>query len=107
MSERPLSPAVQKLIAAYARELPERCATLRAALPQQPQPDPESLQELETEVHKLAGSSGSYGFRDLSAALRQLDRYLQDCRHGDAAWSPEQAAQLWQQVEAALPASAH
>ena len=58
-------------------------------------------------MHKLAGSSGSYGFRDLSAALRQLDRYLQDCRHGDAAWSPEQAAQLWQQVEAALPASAH
>lgn len=102
MTDRPLSPAVQKLIAKYREALPERLQELREqglALN-----DAEALHAYEREVHKLAGSSGSYGFRDLSEALRDLDRLLRDCHAEGQALDPSLHSQLWTRIDQALAA---
>lgn len=97
---RSLSPAVQKLIDAYARELPARCAALHASAPQDGNPD--DLQHYIGEVHKLAGSSGSYGFRPLSEALRAIDRYGNDALAGHVTWDYAADRRLWEPALAAL-----
>lgn len=100
---RPLSPAVQKLIDAYARDLPERCTQLRSMAPTDG--DRAQLEEYGKEVHKIAGSSGSYGFRELSEALRKLDRYLSDCAAGEVKYVYQHDRELWEAAQAAMPES--
>lgn len=97
---RSLSPAVQKLIDAYARELPARCAALHAAAPLDG--DRDTLQHYIGEVHKLAGSSGSYGFRPLSEALRAIDRYGNDALAGNVTWDYAEDRRLWEAAFSAL-----
>ncbi len=91
---RPLSPALQKLIASFAQALPEKLAEIRALhLADTPAAD-DDLQHYYTAVHRLAGSAGSYGFRPVSESARVLDRYLSDVLAGEAAYAPDQAARL-------------
>lgn len=100
MTDRPLSPAVQKLIAKYRDALPVRLQELReqgTALD-----DAEAVHAYEREVHKLAGSSGSYGFRHLSEALRDLDRLLRDCHAGEKDFDPDAHAALWVRIDQAV-----
>lgn len=97
---RPISPAVQKLIDAYGKELPTRLRQLQTQAPTNG--DVEALKEYGGEVHKLAGSSGSYGFRDISEALRALDRYIADCLAGDAEYSADHDRSLWEPVFVAI-----
>ena len=99
---RPVSPAVQKLIDAYGRDLPDRCRALHAQAPEDG--NRQALEEYIGEVHKIAGSSGSYGFRELSEALRAVDRYGNDHLAGDAEWDYAHDRQLWKAAFAALPA---
>ncbi|MGB1558383.1 MAG: Hpt domain-containing protein [Oceanococcaceae bacterium] len=102
---RPLPPAVQKLIDAFGQDLPKRCAALAEALPQSP--DTEALTEFGGAVHKLAGSSGSYGFRAVSEALRQLDAHIQDVLKDGASWDAQRAGGYLQAAQkAALEATA-
>ncbi len=98
---RPLSPAVQKLIDAYARDLPERCQGLRDMAPKDG--NASQLEEYGKEVHKIAGSSGSYGFRELSEALRVLDRYIADCLAGEGHYDYAEDRRIWETAMAALP----
>ncbi len=98
---RPLSPAVQKLIDAYARDLPERCQGLRDMAPEDG--NASQLEEYGKEVHKIAGSSGSYGFRELSEALRVLDRYIADCLAGEEHYEYTEDRRIWETAMAALP----
>ncbi len=98
----PISPAVQKLIDAYARDLPDRCRQLREMAPADG--NTEQLQNYEKEVHKIAGSSGSYGFRELSEALRRLDRYLGDCSAGEIAYDYAEDRRMWEAAMRTLPA---
>lgn len=100
---RPISPAVQKLIDAYARDLPERCRGLRDMAPADG--NAAQLDEYSKEVHKIAGSSGSYGFRELSEALRLIDRYLADCMAGEMAYDYAEDRKLWEVALAAVPTS--
>lgn len=99
MSDRPLSPAVQRLIDKYREALPSRLQELRQRATSLD--ESESLHAYEREVHKLAGSSGSYGFRILSEALRDLDRLLRDCHAGDTDLNPDAHQALWERIDQA------
>jgi len=99
----PISPAVQKLIDAYGRELPNRVRQLREMAPEDG--NPEQLEAYEKEVHKIAGSSGSYGFRELSQALRLIDRYLSDCTAGETRYDYAEDRRLWEAALQTLPAA--
>ncbi len=103
---RELSPALKKVIAAYARELPAKFAEIQrtweqAAAEQWPA---DQLEELYHQVHKLAGSSGSYGFKDVSLAARALDRALSDVRAGEATWDAVAAQPLLDAITAQIKA---
>ena len=67
--------------------------------------EPKDLAEYTSAVHKLGGSSGSYGFAELSRELRALDTYLNDCMNGEQEWSMVQHDQLLAAVKAVLPQS--
>ena len=89
MSKRPdplndLNAELEKLKEAYIAELPAKTANLsratqRAAsdLAQNGSPN---WRELETLSHKLAGSSGTYGFGQLSRLSRHLEDALSEGR---------------------------
>lgn len=91
---RPLSPALQKLMAQFGEALPDKLADIRKLHCAQANPDDEALQAYYTAVHRLAGSAGSYGFRPVSEAARVLDRYLSDVIAGEKTYTPAQAEAL-------------
>ena len=88
---RPLSPALQKLIAKFGQQLPDKLAEIRALHCDHTDIDDDALQTYYTAVHRLAGSAGSYGFRPVSEAARVLDRYLSDVVAGEVRYDPQQA----------------
>ena len=88
---RPLSPALQKLIAKFGQQLPDKLAEIRSLHCDHADIDDDALQTYYTAVHRLAGSAGSYGFRPVSEAARILDRYLSDVVAGEARYDPQQA----------------
>lgn len=92
---RPISPALQKLMAQFGDQLPDKLAEIRrlheACAEDQ---DEQALQDYYTAVHRIAGSAGSYGFRAVSESARVLDRYLSDVLAGEKSYSPERAAEL-------------
>ncbi|MCX4246666.1 Hpt domain-containing protein [Paraliomyxa miuraensis] len=47
---------------------------------------PEALAEALGAAHRLAGTSGSYGFVDVSEAVAALERALQRITEGEAEW---------------------
>lgn len=70
--------ALQQFRDDYARQVPERLAEARAFLQQclaAPQ-DEEPLRGLHRVVHKIAGSAGTFGLKDLSVAARTLEERL-------------------------------
>lgn len=97
---RPLSPAVQKLIDAYGKELPSRLQNLHEQAPSDD--NREALEQYGGDIHKIAGSSGSYGFREISEALRKLDRYIADCLAGENTYERSTDRELWQAVFAEM-----
>ncbi|MGJ8670279.1 MAG: Hpt domain-containing protein [Oceanococcus sp.] len=91
---RPLSPALQKLIASFKQALPEKFEEIKALHLSGEAEDTEALQTYYTSVHRLAGSAGSYGFPTVSKSARVLDRYLSDVIAGEKEYSAAQADSL-------------
>ena len=89
--KRELSPKLQKLIEMYRDGLGDKQTDIDAAWARASDAgwQGESLKALYDLVHKLAGSSGSYGFRDLSEVARVLDRRLSDTVAGETTFDPQ------------------
>ncbi len=101
---KPLSPALQKLITEFGRKLPDKLAEIRLLHEQAGDgSDATALEGYYTAVHRIAGSSGSYGFRQVSETARVLDRYLSDTLAGENGYAPAHAMQLLQAIEQSLP----
>lgn len=66
----PLAEMMKKLGRDYLRESPARVAELRAALSAVEQGEAGAMDTLRRQLHKLAGSGGSYGFDDVSTSAR-------------------------------------
>ena len=62
----------------YAQDLPRRLSEIEALFTsvRAGNPSPESLEQLQNQVHKLAGSGAVYGFDTLSEVARELDTLL-------------------------------
>ena len=99
---RDLSPALQKLLAKFQAELPEKLAHIRTLHEATDGADEDVLQAYYTAVHRIAGSSGSYGFKSVSLTARELDRYLSDVIAGEARYDADKAAELLAKIDRAV-----
>ena len=83
--KRELSPKLLKLIEMYRGSLPGKQREIDGAWQAAAAADwnSDELKPLYHLVHKLAGSAGSYGFRELSEQTRKLDRRLSDTLAGE------------------------
>lgn len=92
--KRELSPKLRKLIAMYREGLPTKRSDIETAwaAAQAAGWEGPELKALYDLVHKLAGSAGSYGFRELSTVARVLDRQLNDAVAGEVAFDPASGA---------------
>ncbi|MFP2898923.1 response regulator [Corallococcus sp. 4LFB] len=70
------------LSAEYGAKLPERLATLQALLGKGRHGDAAAMDEAYGVVHKLHGTAGSYGFRDVSIAAGALEDVLRPVKDG-------------------------
>lgn len=68
---------LRRLSHAFALDLPERVEALAAILQDGPATE-ETLHAAHREIHKLAGGSGSFGFRAFGRVCRDLELRLQD-----------------------------
>jgi diguanylate cyclase (GGDEF)-like protein len=75
MSE-PLDEAFLELQREYLSELPARLEELRAEVEGFRAGAEESATALRTRFHQLAGSGGSYGFPEVSAIAREMERWI-------------------------------
>jgi HPt (histidine-containing phosphotransfer) domain-containing protein len=75
---------LDELRAEYRRELPPKLERLNALW------SARQLPELHRALHMLAGSAGSFGLREVSAAAREAEHYLDAC--GTALDAGQQAA---------------
>ncbi|RKH62167.1 response regulator [Corallococcus llansteffanensis] len=70
------------LSAEYGAKLPERLAALEAHLGRGRQGDAAALTEAYGVVHKLHGTAGSYGFRDVSITAGRLEDVMRPVKEG-------------------------
>ncbi|NOK16645.1 response regulator [Corallococcus carmarthensis] len=70
------------LSADYGAKLPERLASLQALFGRGRHGDAAAMEEAYSVVHKLHGTAGSYGFRDVSIAAGALEDVLQPVKTG-------------------------
>jgi diguanylate cyclase (GGDEF)-like protein len=75
MSE-PLDEAFLELQREYLSELPARLEELRAEVAGFRAGTEEAATALRTQFHRLAGSGGSYGFPEVSAIAREMERWI-------------------------------
>lgn len=70
---------LQALHAEYTRKLPNKIQLLSEMwLSLSQKMTPEGMQEFHRAIHTLCGSSGTYGYHELSACARLLEIYLKD-----------------------------
>ena len=85
MASRALEERLEQLRVSYRARLGEKLdaldATLRRALQDA---TPASAGELWAVAHNLAGTAGSYGFKDLAAAVREMESMVAPFREGEA-----------------------
>ncbi|RKG93288.1 diguanylate cyclase, partial [Corallococcus sp. CA053C] len=93
------------LSAEYGAKLPERLATLEAHLGRGRQGEAAALTEAYGVVHKLHGTAGSYGFRDVSITAGRLEDAMRPVKEGGPLdWTAVDAgARALRDVVAALP----
>jgi chemotaxis protein histidine kinase CheA len=73
---------IKTLRAAYKEKLPEKIASLNAEWDDLLKKwDNEKIDSFYKLVHKLSGSSGSYGYPEISEATRELEIYLKELIH--------------------------
>ncbi len=76
-----LNAVLASLRSEYANELPERLSEMKGYLKNARAGEEKQLEWLEKAhviAHRLAGTAGSYGFTELSAAAANLDLYLKN-----------------------------
>jgi HPt (histidine-containing phosphotransfer) domain-containing protein len=90
---------LQRFREAYRRKLPGKLdqldALLRGARGAQERGQLEAARDL---AHMLKGTSGSYGFGELSAELRRIEEHLDRLLDGESPDSPA----VWSEIEHAL-----
>ncbi|RKH43781.1 response regulator [Corallococcus sicarius] len=74
--------SLAQLSADYGAKLSERLTTLEAHLGRGRQGEAEALTEAYSVVHKLHGTAGSYGFRDVSLAAGRLEDVMRPVKEG-------------------------
>lgn len=82
-----LEEVLKTLRSEYLSELPDRLAEMTGFVEKarhEKEKQLEWLSEAHTIAHRLAGTSGSYGFADLSRAAAELDQYLKKLLKTDA-----------------------
>ena len=81
---------------AYAARLPERLLSIRQALEQIRRRDDASaaLRSLYQLIHRLAGSSGMYGFRDVGERAHHLESLLRPMLEAEWTLSAEVDSQI-------------
>jgi diguanylate cyclase (GGDEF)-like protein len=72
----PFDSALLELRREYVSSLPGRLEELREGIAALKQGTAEATGTLRAQLHRLAGSGGSYGFSDLSAIAREAERWL-------------------------------
>jgi HPt (histidine-containing phosphotransfer) domain-containing protein len=88
------------LRAQYLREAPERLSQLRATLAQARCGDGAALAELRLQLHRLAGSGGSYGLQDVTDTARRAEHVARELLDAGATLAPEDIERLQLLVEA-------
>ena len=73
-------PELRELIEQFVAELPERLARMRSAA------CADNLPEVGRLAHQLKGAGGSYGFPQISAAARELERAARELQSATDAW---------------------
>jgi len=85
-----------QLVAQYIGSLPEKLATLERAMNAGRAGDPSGLSEAREIAHRVRGTGGCYGLRELSEAAAVLDDLLTQMKRGQGgSWSEaDEAAAL-------------
>jgi diguanylate cyclase (GGDEF)-like protein len=92
------------LSADYGAKLPERLALLQTLLNQGRHGDASVMDEAYSQVHKLHGTAGSYGFRDVSVAAGKLEDTLRPVKTGGALdWALVDAAYRGLEAVVSMP----
>lgn len=102
----PLDELMKKLGRDYLRESPERVAELRAALAAVERGEAVAMDTLRRQLHKLAGSGGSYGFDDVSTSARAGETVARRLFESGAAPAAAELAALRASVDAVAAAFA-
>jgi|SRR6185436_16208533 len=87
---------LEKLKKKYGRELPEKVSRMEAALAAlQSQPwQEEAATTAYRSVHSLAGSSGTYGYLEISTSARAAEALLKRCLESRAPLPENQKSEL-------------
>lgn len=96
----PLAEALKGLRREYLAEAPARVAEIRALLVTALAGDRAALDLLRRALHKLAGSGGSYGFAEVSAASRGGEQVARRLLDSGAALAAADGAALADAVDA-------
>ena len=78
--QQKLQARLEKLTVAFAEKLPLRLAAVRRFFDDNITSDSEAevLIEMQQQVHALAGTTGSFGYTELSNKLRELEQVLDE-----------------------------
>ncbi len=99
--QRRLDPAFDRLVAQYVDSLPTKLAALEQAMVGGRAGDAAALAEAREIAHRMHGTAGCYGFRELSEAAALLEDVLSRMSQGEGAtWSEAESAALLVRVTA-------
>jgi HPt (histidine-containing phosphotransfer) domain-containing protein len=95
--------ALRELQAEYGKVLPTLVATLAGALERAKgaRSDGEALEEVRLQAHRLRGTAGSYGFREVGEAAIRIEETVRAMQAGGEGAMP---GDPWQELEGALEA---
>lgn len=92
---RPLDPAFHRLVVQYVASLPDKLAALEQAMAAGRSGSVEGLSEAREIAHRMHGTAGCYGLRDLSDAAAVLEEILRKMKEGrGGSWTEVESAAL-------------
>jgi HPt (histidine-containing phosphotransfer) domain-containing protein len=95
--------ALRELQAEYGKVLPTLVATLASTLERAKgeQPEEGALEEVRLQAHRLRGTAGSYGFRDVGDAAIRIEETVRVMQQGGGGALP---GDPWLELESAMEA---
>ena len=103
-AQRRLDPAYDRLVEQYVESLPTKLAALEQAMTSGRAGDAAALAEAREIAHRMRGTAGCYGFRDLSEAAAVLEEVLRRISQGEGGtWTEADSAALLVRVVATGP----